>query len=185
LPTSPKAMPGLSALTLSRCAWLKNMKAERPALGALGSFFLRAFFLGASPSPPVQPQGGQGAGRRRRRRLLRWLLQERRGRGRAAEAAGLRRHQRAGGAAAHPLLRRLPWPWAPWAWAPPWASWRAAATGRPPRPPPLQRPGLLRQHGEAWRAQLSTAQRTARPSTAGRAQRPLPRPQDQARRLQA
>ena len=34
---APKLMPGLSFLTLSRCSLAKNMYAERPRLGALGS----------------------------------------------------------------------------------------------------------------------------------------------------
>ena len=33
----PKLIPGFSSLTLSRCSFAKNMYAERPRLGALGS----------------------------------------------------------------------------------------------------------------------------------------------------
>lgn len=33
----PNAMPGFSDLTFSRCSLAKNMYAERPRLGALGS----------------------------------------------------------------------------------------------------------------------------------------------------
>merc|ERR1712000_347232 len=39
LPTWPKLMPGFSSRTFSRCSLAKNMYAERPRLGALGSFF--------------------------------------------------------------------------------------------------------------------------------------------------
>jgi hypothetical protein len=37
---SPNLMPGLSSRTFSRCSLAKNMYAERPRLGALGSEYL-------------------------------------------------------------------------------------------------------------------------------------------------
>lgn len=50
-PTWPKGMPGFAVLTRSLLALLKNIKAARAFLGALGSFFLRGFFSFLAGAP--------------------------------------------------------------------------------------------------------------------------------------